>query len=71
MKFKITRTSNWGYSSPCEEAKEIIDGKLKIYKIEIKDLEDLCSFVKHYGPIIIEESDDSEFEIEIYDDYRE
>jgi len=75
MKFKL---SNSMHFPDADYAKKLKTLGFKIKKnnyvdydqdatIEINTLEDLMSFVKEWGPIIVKEND----EIEIYDDYRE
>jgi len=62
MKFKVKKTSD-----------EIWDDTIKHDDVEISSIEELIAFVKIHGRIIISESiwKDGEYEIEIYDDYRE
>lgn len=73
MKFKIIRTSQIfdceeKHLKPCDEA-FLEDGR---WLIEIKTLEDLITFTKKYGKIILEKDYCSkEVAIEIYDDFRE
>lgn len=85
MKFYISRTSDYcGDNKPCDEAiclnpDRNPDWELGAYGIEFNSLEDLLAFKKRIGEeIIIKERDDvqckdfsSEYEIEIYDSYRE
>ena len=94
MKFKVCRTSDClcDKGKPCEEAKyekvecrSLYNGDKRLidyYVVEINSLEELIDFVKKYGCIILDESNDPKYfedfskpiplyEIEIYDDYRE
>lgn len=79
MKFEIYRTSDWyGENPPCVGARLVRAGSMEhraAYEIEIETLEDLLELVEREGDFIIGNSDKSktgyEFEIEIYDGYRE
>lgn len=79
MKFEIYRTSDCcREKQPCEGAKQVRIGSAvhdAVYEIEIDTLEDLLELVEREGEVIIGNSDKDktgyEFEIEIYDDYRE
>lgn len=82
MKFVISRTSHYGKDKPpCEEAREetILSGGEKQFEYEawcldINTIEELIKFIeKNGGSAVIEKSywTQENWEIEIYDDYRE
>ena len=79
MKFEIYRTSDrCRENPPCEDAKLVRAGSVvqdAVYEIEIDTLEQLLELVNKEGDVIIMNSDKSktgyEYEIEIYDGYRE
>ena len=87
MRFVVERTSTYGITKPCEEAREE-NVKSYLYDsyefknreerieskwvIELKNLQEMLDFVKKYRQVIIE--DDGWYEIpviEIYDSWRE
>lgn len=70
MKFKCERVSNRLSSiQPCEEAVEGVDGK---WVVELHDLDGLLSFIKKYDSVVIQNGFKGyEFDLEIYDYYRE
>lgn len=82
MKIDISRTSTRfqvEQECPCEEAslyKTTIDRKY--YQINVHSLEELFEFIEENHPVIIHKVDpnwdvesENEFEIEIYDTFRE
>lgn len=82
MKFLVTRTSAiyGGCTPPCEGAVLLNPDRETweppLYGIELDTLEDLMAFKERVGYSVIvgksrEESDWSDVELEIYDDYRE
>lgn len=82
MKFLIQRVSS--YKDPkCSEAVKVADGEVfPVYTIEVKDLDALIALVNKYGELVIDHSASyssaresglvlPDYEIEIYDGYRE
>ena len=71
MKFKVSRTSVWDDTPPCEECHaeyflEANESYDKQWFINFETLEELMAFVKKYGECVIRTG-----YIEIYDDWRE
>lgn len=71
MKIEIFKTSDmFNFNSPpCKNAFQEMDGDK--YYIEVDTLKDLLTLVNKYGPIILDKGHNSQYSIEIYDDYRE
>jgi len=68
MEFRVKRTSNHGGKKlPCLEAYKK-DGK---WVVKIDSLDELITFVRTHGEIVVDETPDGLFAIEIYDDWRE
>lgn len=78
MTFHIYRASNLPSDKrPCEEAEEIRIGSIsglavRVYRLEINNLDELMDFINKYGDIVIYKGSSSESpKIVIYDDYLE
>ena len=74
MKFIVSRTSTWHSDiAPCKEAKQEMFEDGPDWTIEINTLEELIAFRKKYGELVLTFSriPEIDYEIEIYDDYRE
>lgn len=84
MKFEITRTSSFGRYRGKEDAGEICPGaKWELYKSKysteyeefnaVIEMDDLWDFVRKNDPVILSQSSllGLDFQIEIYDGYRE
>lgn len=82
MKFDITRTStryNIDAEQPHKDAELYkATGHKNLYQIDFHSLKELLSFIKDEGIVVIhtidhdwDEDSDNEFELEIYDTYRE
>lgn len=71
MEFRVIRSSQWSDEKP-RNVKEAYK-KGDIWYVKISNLEELIAFYEKYGDLIISENWDNkeEFQIEIYDDYRE
>lgn len=65
-KGKNHKTTKQGYITRQEEDQER-------WSIEIKSLEDLISFIEKYGGLVVQKTNinENDYELEIYDDYRE
>lgn len=55
MKFRVTKASDWDYKE----------------NIEIATLEELVDFIKTNGDVVINEGDETEMYMVVYDDYIE
>lgn len=71
MEFRVIRSSQFSDEKP-RDVKNIYE-KGDNWYVKINTLEELISFEKKYGDLIISENWDNkkEMQIEIYDDYRE
>lgn len=65
IEYKVSRTSAWSDTKPCEEAYRKEGEEYDRY-VRINSLEDLMNFIKKYGKVVVNEG-----YIEIYDDWRE
>lgn len=78
MKFKVARTSDRGNNEqPCVEAVYQHTGKSNINQedtydwfVELNGLDELTKFCAEYGNVIVS-TDNGDWQLEIYDDYRE
>lgn len=85
MKFRITRTSSVADREPPVDGAEKVtipnktldgrDNPMDAWVVEVESLEDLIVLVEEHGDIIVSRSkmgyDDPEYDLEIYDGYRE
>lgn len=72
MRFIVSKTTG-GDEKPCKEAIKLIDSKNGDWCVDINTLEELIVFIQKYGDIVMTTSlySENEFEIEIYDTWRE
>ena len=73
MEFRVTRSSQLGFSDEKPRNVKNIYKKGDGWYIKINTLEELLAFYEEYGGLIIERNwdNDKEMQIEIYDAYRE
>lgn len=77
MRFRVTRTSNriTATEPPCDNCinipKTYPGGTFDEWYIDLKNGGELLAFIKEHGEVVITNHKDNNFEIEIYDDYRE